>query len=94
MVSQREVINRIADKTGLKKQDIKLMVIAFKEVVYDVVEEEKTLFLKEVFQIKPVDIKGRKRYIAPYHKAIYQAGHKSIKIVPSKKLLEVIKESR
>ncbi len=93
MVGQKEVINRIADKTGLKKQDIKQMVIAFKEVVYDVIEEEKSLFLKELFHIKPVEIKGRKRYIAPYHKAIYQEGHKSVKIVPSKKLLEVEKRA-
>jgi nucleoid DNA-binding protein len=93
MVNQKEVINRIAEKTGLRKQDIKKMIIAFREVVYDVISEEKSLFIKELFHIKPVEIKGRNRYIAPYHKAIYQDKHKSVKIIPSKKLIEEVKNN-
>ena len=92
MVNQKELINRIADKTGLKKRDIKEIIIAFREVIFDVIKEDKSLFLKGLFHIKPVDIKGRKRYIAPYHKTIYQDAHKSVKIVPGKKLIEVVKE--
>ena len=39
MVNQRDIVNRIADKTGLYKKDIKEMLLAFKEVMVDVIEE-------------------------------------------------------
>lgn len=79
MVSQKGIINRIADKTGLKKKDIKAMLLAFKEVIYDVVDEEETLFLKDAITIKPIDVKGRNRYIAPYECTVYEEEHKSVK---------------
>lgn len=40
MVNQRDIVNRIADKTGLYKKDIKEMLLAFKEVMVDVIEED------------------------------------------------------
>lgn len=92
MVNQKNIINRIADKTGLKKQDIKEMLIAFKEVIYDVIEEGDDLFLKEVFTIKSIDVKGRNRYIAPYKEIVYQEEHKSVKIIPSRNLIDVVKK--
>ena len=32
MVNQRDIVNRIADKTGLYKKDIKEMLLAFKTI--------------------------------------------------------------
>lgn len=92
MVGQKGIIDRIADKTGLYKKDIKEMLLAFKEVVYDVAEEGDELFLKEVFTIKPIKMKARKRYIAPYKEIVYQDEHKTLKIIPSRLLLEVVKK--
>lgn len=53
MVNQRDIVNRIADKTGLYKKDIKEMLLAFKEVMVDVIEEDESMFLKEIFTLKP-----------------------------------------
>lgn len=94
MVNQRNIINRISDKTGLKKQDIKEMLLAFKQVIYDVIKEDDDLFLKEVFTIKTVDVKGRNRYIAPYEEIVYQEEHKSVKIIPSRNLINVVKKDK
>lgn len=94
MVNQRNIINRISDKTGLKKQDIKEMLLAFKQVIYDVIKEGDDLFLKEVFTIKTVDVKGRNRYIAPYEEIVYQEEHKSVKIIPSRNLINVVKKDK
>ena len=66
MVNQRDIVNRIADKTGLYKKDIKEMLLAFKEVMVDVIEEDESMFLKEIFTLKTITKKPRKRYIAPY----------------------------
>ena len=48
MVNQRDIVNRIADKTGLYKKDIKEMLLAFKEVMVDVFDEDVFLFLLKV----------------------------------------------
>lgn len=93
MVNQQEIVNRIAEKTGLKKKYIKEVIFAFKDVVKDVIAENKILFLKEVFMIKPIDVKARNRYIAPYGKIIHQAEHKTVKIIPSTKLIDIIRKS-
>ena len=54
MVNQRDIVNRIADKTGLYKKDIKEMLLAFKEVMVDVIEEDESMFLKEIFTLKTI----------------------------------------
>ena len=92
VVNQKGMIDRIAEKTGLYKKDIKEMLHAFKEVIYDVAEEEAELLCKEVFYIKTVNMKGRNRYIAPYKEIVYQDEHKILKIVPSRLLLDTIKD--
>lgn len=85
-VNQDEIISRIADKTGLKKMDIKEMLRAFKEVVVDVLREDKILFLKNVLTIRPTIVKGRNRYMPESRKIVYIQEHKGVKIVPSEKL--------
>ena len=70
-VNQDEIIARIADKTGLKKMDIKEMLRAFKEVVVDVLREDKILFLKNILTIRPTIVKGRNRYMPESRKIVY-----------------------
>ena len=94
MVNQKELINRIAEKTGLYKKDIKKMLLAFKEVVYDVAEEGEELLLKELFTVRLMTTKGRNRYIAPFKQIVYQDEHKSLKIIPCRKLTDVVKKNQ
>ena len=94
MVNQRDIVNRIADKTGLYKKDIKEMLLAFKEVMVDVIEEDESMFLKEIFTLKTITKKPRKRYIAPYGKSIMEKEHKIVKILPGSRLTEIVRNSQ
>ncbi len=94
MVNQRDIVNRIADKTGLYKKDIKEMLLAFKEVMVDVIEENETLFLKEIFTLKTITKKARNRYIAPYGKIILEKEHKIVKILPGTRLTELVRNNK
>lgn len=91
-IFQKDIIDRISEKTGLKKKDVKAMLFAFKEVIYESVEEGCELFLKNVFTIKYGKAQGRTRYVPPLGKHIYVDEHTTLKIVPSQKLQEIIKE--
>lgn len=94
MVNQRDIVNRIADKTGLYKKDIKEMLLAFKEVMVDVIEEDESMFLKEIFTLKTITKKPRKRYIAPYGKNIMEKEHKIVKILPGSRLTEIVRDNQ
>ena len=94
MVNQRDIVNRIADKTGLYKKDIKEMLLAFKEVMVDVIEEDESMFLKEIFTLKTITKKPRKRYIAPYGKIIMEKEHKIVKILPGSRLTEIVRDNQ
>lgn len=91
-LNQKEIVNRIAEKTGFTKKDINEMLSAFSEIVYDVVKDDGNLFFKNVFTIKTKNVKAQKKYIAPLHDYIYQEAHKTVKIVPSKNLIKAVKE--
>ncbi len=93
MVNQRDIVNRIADKTGLYKKDIKEMLLAFKEVMVDIIKEDETMFLKEIFTLKTITKKARNRYIAPYGKTIMEKEHKIVKIIPGIRLTEIVKNN-
>ena len=94
MVNQRDIVNRIADKTGLYKKDIKEILLAFKEVMVDVIEEDESMFLKEIFTLKTITKKPRKRYIATYGKTIMGKDHKIVKILPGSRLTEIVRDSQ
>lgn len=94
MVNQRDIINRIAEKTGLYKKDIKEVLLAFKDVMADVIEEDETLFLKEIFTLKTITKPARNRYIAPYGKTILEKEHKIVKILPGTRLTEIVRDNQ
>ena len=92
-VCQVEIINRIADKSGLKKKDVKKMLMAFKEVIYDVMKEGNVLFLKNIMTMKTVIVPPFNKYLATRKDYVYQEEHRRIKIVISRKFKEAIKAS-
>lgn len=91
-IYKKDLVNRIAEKTGLKKKDINEMMAAFLDVIYEVLEEGGSLQLKNLFTILARTVKGQNKYIAPYQDYVYQEEHKTIKIIPSQNLVNVVKE--
>ena len=57
-----DVRNKLAEKTGLYKKDVNLVLDAFRELVYEEMEEGNMILLKNLFRIEPITIKATKRY--------------------------------
>ena len=58
----------------------------------DVIEEDESMFLKEIFTLKTITKKPRKRYIAPYGKTILEPEHRIVKILPGSRLTEIVRD--
>lgn len=67
-----DVRNKLAEKTGLYKKDVNLVLDAFRELVYEEMEEGNMILLKNLFRIEPITIKATKA------KAIYGKGRNKI----------------
>ena len=89
---KKEITSKIAEKTGLKKQDIKQMLIAFGEVVNEELRKDNAIVLKNVFKITPIIKKSRNRYNPLRNKEEYEEEHRSVKMIPSYNLRKAIKE--
>jgi len=92
MIYKKDVVNRIAKKTGLKKQDIKSMFTALEEVIVETLKLGEDIQFKNLFTIRGETVKARNRYIVSRGDCIFQKEHKTVKITPSKNLVNVIKE--
>jgi len=50
---KQEVINKLAEKTGLYKKDIRAVLLALNELVYEEMDADNTILLKNLFKIEP-----------------------------------------
>lgn len=83
--------NKLAEKTGLYKKDVNLVLDAFRELVYEEMEEGNMILLKNLFRIEPTTIKATKRYDIRQKNFFMDDEHKKVKIVPSRNLDKTIK---
>ena len=60
VLHKKDVIDRISDKTGLYKKDIKEMIDAFREIVYEELKEGNEIGLNNLFTTKQEKIKAEK----------------------------------
>ena len=58
---KQEVINKLAEKTGLYKKDVRAVLLALNELVYEEMDADNTILLKNLFKIEPVTVKERNR---------------------------------
>ena len=58
---KQEVINKLAEKTGLYKKDVRAVLLALNELVYEEMDADNTILLKNLFKIEPVTVKQRNR---------------------------------
>lgn len=54
---KQEVINKLAEKTGLYKKDVRAVLLALNELVYEEMDADNTILLKNLFKIEPVTVK-------------------------------------
>ena len=46
---KQEVINKLAEKTGLYKKDVRAVLLALNELVYEEMDADNTILLKNLF---------------------------------------------
>lgn len=93
MVNKKEIADRIAEKTGFYKKDVKMMLSAFADVLEESLSEGDTVFFKEVFTMKPVTVKARDNYSPYHHKMMHLDEHTVVKIKLGKRLKESVLNS-
>lgn len=64
---KQEVINKLAEKTGLYKKDVRAVLLALNELVYEEIDADNAILLKNLFKIEPVTIKTRNRSLTLRH---------------------------
>lgn len=90
MVNKKEIADRIAEKTGFYKKDVKMMLSAFADVLEESLSKGDTVFFKEVFTMKPVTVKARDNYSHYHHKMMHLDEHTVVKIKLGKRLKECV----
>ena len=59
---KKDVIDKLSEKTGLYKKDIKAMLVALNELVYEEMDNDNAILLNNLLKIEPVTIPPRNRY--------------------------------
>lgn len=90
---KQDVVNKLAEKTGLYKKDIKAMLAAFNELIYDEMNKSNSILITNLFKIEPVIVDLRKRYSPFVNNRYYiEERHKSVKIIPSSNLVDSVRK--
>ena len=90
---KQEVINKLAEKTGLYKKDVRAVLLALNELVYEEMDADNTILLKNLFEIEPVTVKERNRYDIVRNRTYLDKEHRNVKITPSTNLIDSVKKT-
>lgn len=85
---KKDVIDKLSEKTGLYKKDIKAMLVALNELVYEEMDNDNAILLK----IEPVTIPPRNRYDIVRDKVYQHEAYQVVKITPSNNLRDRYRE--
>ena len=88
---RKDIINKIAEKTGFKKQDIKRMFEVFEEIVCREITKGNTILFRKLFTIMPTVRTGNK-YNINTEQVEYKEEYVSVKITPSTYLKRIVRE--
>lgn len=89
---KQEVINKLAEKTGLYKKDVRAVLLALNELVYEEIDADNAILLKNLFKIEPVTINARNRYDIVRDRMYLDKEHRNVKITPSVNLVNSVRE--
>ena len=90
---KQEVINKLAEKTGLYKKDVRAVLLSLNELVYEEMDADNTILLKNLFKIEPVTVKERNRYDIVRDCVYLDKEHRNVKITPSTNLIDSVKKT-
>lgn len=90
---KQEVINKLAEKTGLYKKDVRAVLDSFHELVYEELDADNSILLKNLFKIEPITVKERNRYDIVRDRVYLDKEHRNVKITPSTNLIDSVKKT-
>jgi nucleoid DNA-binding protein len=85
-VNKKAIVNKIAEKTGLYKKDIREMLFAFQEVIQETMQEGDRILLHGFLTIKPVLIREKQYYDLQEQGLKTKPAHTIIKCYPGSEL--------
>lgn len=89
---KQDVINKLAEKTGLYKKDVRAVLDSFHELVYEELDADNSILITNLFKVEPITVDSRKRY-SPIDANYYiEKEHKTVKITPASNLLDSLKK--
>ena len=89
---KKDVIDKLSEKTGLYKKDIKSMLVALNELVYEEMDNDNAIILNNLLKIEPVTIPPRNRYDIVRDKVYQHEAYQVVKITPSNNLRDSIRK--
>lgn len=89
---KKDVIDKLSEKTGLYKKDIKAMLIALNELVYEEMDNDNVIILNNLLKIEPVTVAPRNRYDIVRSKVYQHEAYEDVKITPSNNLRDSVRK--
>lgn len=89
---KKDVIDKLSEKTGLYKKDVKAMLVALNELVYEEMDNDNAILLNNLLKIEPVTIPPRNRYDIVRDKVYQHKAYQVVKITPSNNLRDRYRE--
>lgn len=92
-VRQKDLINMISEKTGLYKKDVKSMIVALTEIIYEELKKGNQIVLKTVCKMIPEIIPEHKRFNPKTNRIETRKETKTVKIHASFNLKKAVREN-
>lgn len=89
---KQDVINKLAEKTGLYKKDVRLVLLALNELIYEELDADNAILLKNLFKIEPITTKERNRYDIVRDRVYLDKEHRNVKVTLSTNLVDSVKK--
>lgn len=89
---KQDVINKLAEKTGLYKKDVRAVLDSFHELIYEELDADNAILLKNLFKIEPVTVKERNRYDIVRKRVYLDKERRNVKITTSENLIDSVKK--
>lgn len=92
VLHRKEIVNKISKDTGLKKQDIKLMLTALKEIIYEELVHGNSISMRNLFTLTPTIRTGNKYNISS-REVEYRDEYVSVRAIPSKAMRDYVRSN-
>lgn len=86
VLHRKELVDKLAEKTGMYKKDVKTFLDAFKELVYDELKEGNEIAIRYLLIIRPLVIEDRDWYNPRTKQWEFIEAHRTVKMIPSEML--------